>query len=137
MRPEPDNLSEFDMLDTVLLYLGSATIFSWGIAHIFSTRYVMKQLGKVAEENRKIIPVAWITMGLTICFIGIIVFLVNFFDTPGSLLAMAIYLVSSIMLLTIVGLTELFGSRTAIVATKLYTLAMMISTLMIFMGSVI
>ncbi len=43
------------MIKEILLYIAGALTFSWGVAHLFPTKSVVKGFGDISEDNRKII----------------------------------------------------------------------------------
>ena len=44
-------------MNEILLYIGSAIIILWGIAHLIPTRAIVDGFGDISEENKKIIRV--------------------------------------------------------------------------------
>ncbi len=68
----------------ILLYIGSAIIFIWGIAHIIPTKSVVKGFGEISEDNSKIITMEWAAEGITLSFIGLLVFLVTAIGSAKS-----------------------------------------------------
>ena len=40
------------MLNNILLYLGAAILFVWGVAHIIPTRNVVAGFGALSDDNR-------------------------------------------------------------------------------------
>ena len=53
-----------------LIYIGSAIIILWGIAHIMPVRSVVKGFGSISTDNKRIITMEWIAEGLILIFIG-------------------------------------------------------------------
>jgi len=72
------------ILRYVLLVLGSLVITVWGIAHLFPTKSIVKGVGSISLDNRRIITMEWIVEGLTLCFIGVLVLLVTSFAGGGG-----------------------------------------------------
>ena len=60
------------MLDTVLLYLGAAILFVWGVAHIVPTRNVVAGFGPLSVDNRINITMEWVAEGLALAFVGVL-----------------------------------------------------------------
>jgi len=65
------------MLDNVLLYLGAAILFVWGVAHIVPTRNVVAGFGPLSEDNRINITMEWVAEGLALAFVGALAALVT------------------------------------------------------------
>ena len=125
------------MLNDILLYLGSIIIIIWGLAHIMPTRSVVKGFGKISEDNRKIILMEWIAEGLTLCFIGGLVFVVTFFEGTNCYISIVVYQISAIMLFVMAGLTALTGARTKVVFFKLCPVVKSIVALLFIIGSIL
>ena len=58
------------MLANVLLYLGAAILFVWGVAHIVPIRNVVAGFGPLSEDNRINITMEWVAEGLALAFVG-------------------------------------------------------------------
>ena len=58
-------------MNETLLYIGSAIIILWGIAHIIPTRTIVDGFGDISEVDRKVITMELIAEGLTLIFLGI------------------------------------------------------------------
>ena len=106
-------------MNEMLLYIGSSVIILWGIAHIIPTKPVVNGFGEISDDNKRIITMEWIAEGLTLCFIGILVFLVTITGGIGSQAAVIVYLVSAVMLCIMAILTLSTGARTSIVPIKI------------------
>ena len=78
------------MAGRILLYIGSAIPFLWGVSHLFPTKSVVKGFGDISEDNARIITMEWITEGVALVFIAAVVFLVTVID-PGSATSRAVY----------------------------------------------
>ncbi len=66
-----------------LFYTGSAVIFLWGVGHLIPTPGIVKGFGPLSEDNRRIITMEWIAEGMTLCFIGVLVFVSVMTTGPG------------------------------------------------------
>lgn len=106
------------MLNTFLLYIGSGIIFIWGIAHIVPTKSIVIGFGELTDDNRRILIMSWIAEGLTLCFIGVLVFLITYLVGPQNIASGIVYRVCFIMLALMAALTANTGARTSIVAMK-------------------
>jgi hypothetical protein len=93
------------MVNQILLYLGALFTFAWGVAHLFSTKSVVKGFGDISQDNKRIITMEWIVEGLSLIFIGTIVAVVTILDR-NSTLSRSIYWIcfAELNLLSIVSL---------------------------------
>src|SRR4030043_1245112 len=106
------------MINDILLYVGSAVITLWGIAHIVPTKSVVNGFGKMSQDNRRIITMGWIAEGLTLCFIGLLVLFVTIWGEAQNQTSAIVYLTSAAMLVVMAVLTSVTGARTSIVPIK-------------------
>ena len=102
-----------------MLYIGSALIILWGMAHIVPTKGVVKGFGEISQDNRHIITMEWIAEGLTLIFVGALVLLVVLLEGTGSSMGRWVIMASAAMLLVMAVLTQMTGARTSIVAIKI------------------
>ena len=78
----------------ILIYIGAALPFIWGIAHLFPTKSVVRDFGDISISNRNIITMEWIIEGITLIFIGSLVTIVTALASQ-NIAATAVYLTSS------------------------------------------
>jgi len=107
------------MATDILVYLGSAIITAWGIAHIAPTRGVVAGFGAISQDNRQIILMEWAAEGLTLAFIGLLVMLITAIHGSENSVSLTVYRISAVMLLVMAGWTLLTGARTSIVPVKI------------------
>jgi putative effector of murein hydrolase LrgA (UPF0299 family) len=80
------------MLGLVLRVVGSLVIIVWGVAHMLLLRTILRGLGAVSPESRRIVIATWIGEGLALIFVGAIVGLISYYGTlGGDLESMLIY----------------------------------------------
>ncbi len=103
----------------LLVYAGSAIIFLWGVAHIVPTKAVVAGFGPVTTDNRRIITMEWVAEGLSLTFIGVLVFLVTALAGPDASGVRVVYGACAGMLLVMAAWTALTGGRTATVIFKI------------------
>jgi predicted RND superfamily exporter protein len=102
-----------------MLYIGSIVITLWGITHIVPTKSIVNGFGSISEDNKRIITMESIAEGLTLCFIGVLVFLVTSVAGSQSQAAYIVYLACAVMLLILALLTTMTGARTSILPYKI------------------
>jgi hypothetical protein len=68
------------MIGDILAYTGSISLLFWGAAHLFPTQKVVADFGAISDDNRRTITMEWITEGVALVFIGVLVALVTYFD---------------------------------------------------------
>ena len=98
-------------LNTVLLYLGAAILFVWGVAHIIPTRNVVAGFGPLSDDNRINITMEWVAEGLALAFVGVLAALVTSVGGAGDP-------VGRIVLWAIVGFCVLMGAWTFIIGRR-------------------
>ena len=59
-------------MNEMLIYIGSAIIILWGIAHLIPTRDIVKGFGDISADNKKILTMEIIAEGLTLIFLGVL-----------------------------------------------------------------
>ncbi len=125
------------MLQNILLFSGAGIVTIWGIAHIIPTRSVVKGFGELSEDNRRIITMEWVAEGLTLVFIGTLVFLVTLLGGPPDPVSVLVTRVCALMLLTMAAWTAVTGGRTAIVPIKICPLVKSIVAVLFFLGTIL
>ena len=124
------------MANQVFLYLGSALPIFWGIAHLFPTKSVVESFGDISLDNKRIITMEWIVEGVSLLFIGLLVATVTFID-PLSAVSRAVYLISSIGLLTLAIVSIFTGFRINFIPFKLCPLIFSVSSVLIIAGGIL
>ena len=121
------------MVNQVLLYLGSAFVLFWGIAHLFPTKSVVKGFGDISVDNRRIITMEWIIEGVSLIFIGALVSSVTFIDYT-SVISQTIYWVSFVMLNALSVISLLTGFKVNFLPFKLCPVIFTTSSILILLG---
>jgi len=103
----------------MLLYIGSAVIFLWGVGHLAPTRNVVAGFGEISSDNTKIITMEWLIEGLTLCFIGVLVALFAAILGPSSAATNLVARAAGVMLLLLATVSAFTGARTAVLPMKL------------------
>jgi hypothetical protein len=125
------------MLNIILIYIGSAVIIIWGIAHIAATKPVVTGFGDISLDNRRIITMEWIAEGLTLVFIGALVGLVTWLEGIHCYAARIIFLTSAAMLVVMAILSQMTGARTAVLPMKLCPYVKTVVAILFFLGVVL
>ena len=123
-------------MDLILLYLGSGLTVIWGVAHLFPTKSVVQGFGEISIDNKRIITMEWITEGLALIFIGVLVATVTAID-PSNVVSTAIYFVSVIMLLVMALLSLFTGFKVSFLPFKLCPFIFTASAVLIMIGGLI
>jgi hypothetical protein len=103
----------------ILIYSGSILIFIWGAAHIFPVKSIVKGFNQDSKDNILIITMEWIAEGLTLAFLGVLVFLVTVLGDSAGNVQNIVYLSSAVMLLVLALLSLFTGARTSVLPMKL------------------
>ena len=123
-------------MDLILLYLGSGLTVLWGVAHLFPTKSVVQGFGEISIDNRRIITMEWITEGLALIFIGVLVAAVTVIDS-SNVVSTAIYFISAIMLLVMALLSLFTGFKVRSLPFKLCPFIFTASAVLILIGGLI
>ena len=102
----------------LLLYLGSALVVGWGVAHIFPTQKVVSSFGDISPDNKRTITMEWINEGVTLIFIGILVAVTTYVDR-ASAVSKCVYWLSFAALNALSGVSIFTGFRNSFLAFKL------------------
>ena len=122
------------MLDNVLLYLGAAILFAWGVAHIIPTRNVVAGFGPLSDDNRINITMEWVAEGLVLAFAGALVALVTSIggtaDPTGRIVVWAIAGFCVLM----AAWTFIAGRRSSVVPIRLCPLVLVVAAGLLALG---
>ena len=120
-------------MNAEFLYIGSALIFLWGVAHIFPTKSVVAGFGALSEDNKRIIIMEWVGEGLALCFLGVLVFAVTIStDTPSSVAVLVIRLAAAMSFIMGVW-TFIIGFKTSVIPIKICPLILTGVALLFFL----
>jgi hypothetical protein len=126
-------MEDIHMLKPILLYVGAALPFFWGIAHLFPTKSIVKGFGRINADNRHILTMEWIVEGVFLIFIGVLVASVTFLDA-GSMISLIVYLLSVIVLMVMALISLFTGFQASFIAFKLCPFIFALSAVLIFIG---
>ncbi|NPE07856.1 MAG: hypothetical protein GNW80_06215 [Asgard group archaeon] len=125
------------MINEVLIYIGSAIIIVWGIAHEIATKSVVKGFGEISEDNKKIITLEWIAEGIALCFIGVLAIFVTAFGDYSTLTNQLVYWISSATMFGLGILTLLTGARTKEIPFKICPAVLAVVITLFMLGSLL
>lgn len=106
-------------VQAVLLYVGSAVIFLWGLGHLMPTRNVVADFGEISADNKKIITMEWVIEGLTLCFLGVLVAVTASVLGSGDTATHLVARLAAAMLVVLAVVSAFTGARTSVVPMKL------------------
>ena len=109
----------------------------WGIAHLIPTGDVVKGFGNISADNRRIITMEWISEGLTLIFIGMLVQVIAIINKTGNKIFNPVYLIASVMLLAMAVLSLFTGFKIDFLPFKLCPVIFSISGILIMIGAFI
>jgi hypothetical protein len=121
----------------ILLLTGSVTIVIWGIAHLIPIKSVVKSFGNISPDNYKIIMMEWITEGLSLIFVGIVIFLIATLGDPENISGKIVCIASSGFLFSMAILSLFTGFRINFLPYKLCPLIFTLSGILIILGIVL
>ncbi len=102
-----------------LLFAGSVIIFGWGVAHIFPVANIIKDFRSISRDHKRLIAMEWIAEGLSLCFIGLLVFIITLTGRiDNSISELVIYACAGFLIVLAV-LSAFTGARTKILPMKI------------------
>jgi len=123
-------------MNQILIFIGSAIIILWGIAHIIPTKNIVNGFGNISADNKKIIAMESLAEGLTLIFLGVLPLLVTLLADPGKT-AEIVYLAGAGMLLVMAAITLLTGARTPTIWYKICPAVKTITAALFILGAAI
>jgi len=118
----------------ILLYVASALIGVWGVAHLFATRGVLAGFGEISADNRRIITMELIVGGVALVSLAALVAAVTAVDaTPSVCAAACAVAVATLVVLAIVSLFT--GFRVAFLPFRLCPFVFGLSAVLIALGA--
>ena len=121
------------MTNQILLYIASALLIFWGIAHLFPTKSVIKAFGDISIDNKRIIAMEWIIEGIALIFIGVIVLFVTVIDHTHTI-SRAVYRISFLMLSVLTVVSIFTGARVNFLPYKLCPVIFITASILIILG---
>lgn len=121
------------MDNSILLYLGAAITFLWGVSHLFPTGNVVRGFGNITEDNKNIITMEWIVEGVSLIFTGIIVAGITIIGEVNNAAAF-IYLSSSGFLIVLAVISLFTGFKVKFLPFKLCPVLFTLSAILILTG---
>lgn len=121
------------MFSQILLYLGAGLTIIWGIAHLLPTKSVVRGFGEISKDNKHIITMEWISEGVGLILIGILVITVAIID-PSSVVSKSVYLISSVGLLAFAAVSLFTGFKVKFLPFKLCPFICTLSAILILVG---
>jgi hypothetical protein len=122
------------MSGSALTYIGSLTALVWGVAHLIPTRNVVAGFGEISKDNQRILAMEWVTEGVALIFVGVLVAVVTWID-PGSAASTAVYWVSAGFLLALAVVSLFTGFRVSFLPFKLCPFIFTGSAVLVLVGA--
>ncbi|MCW8810102.1 MAG: hypothetical protein OQJ93_04955 [Ignavibacteriaceae bacterium] len=121
------------MTNPILLYIGAAITFLWGVAHLFPTANVVKGFGDITVDNKNIISMEWIIEGIALIFIGVIVAGVTYIGAVNSVSEL-VYIASAATLIVLAIVSLFTGFKVKFFPFRLCPFLFTLSAILIFIG---
>ncbi len=122
-------------MNLALSITGASIIIIWGIAHLVPLKGVIRGFGDISKDNKRIFAMEWINEGITLIFLGLLVFIgliaqkgspVNFINIPVA------------VMLIVMAIISLFtGFKVSFIPYKLCPVIFLISAILIVVGLII
>lgn len=129
------NTKNIFMINDILIYSGSFLTILWGIIHVIPNKKVMDAIGKKNWEMREIVLMEWILEGITLIFVGILVFLINYYGEGPNVACHIVFRSSAAMLASMATWTLITGTITSFKPLKICPFIKLIAGSLIFFGS--
>jgi hypothetical protein len=106
------------MVSGIPTYASAAIAVGWGVACLAPTRAVVSGFGELAAGNRLILTMEWVSEGVTLIFVGVLVAVVGSVGAATDQLATAIKGLAAGMLVAMAVLTATTGARSDVVFSR-------------------
>ena len=121
-------------MNPVLLYIASATVGLWGIAHLLATKGLVAGFGDLSADNSRIITMEWIVEGVAL--ISTAAFIAAATVTqPDSPVASAVYMVAIATLVALAVVSLFTGFKVAFLPFRLCPVIFGVSAVLIVWGA--
>ncbi len=108
------------MIDSAMLFAGSAILIAWGIAHsTIPTKGIIRGFAPLTPDNRRILMMEWHMEGILLVFLGLLVTLVRIFAPEEEATPTIVYRAAALVLVLMAALSAATGARTRIGPMKL------------------
>ncbi len=118
----------------ILLYIASAVIALWGVAHLFATRGVVAGFGGLTVDNTRIITMEWIVEGVALIATGAFVAVVTAIE-PKAPVSSAVYAVATGTLVVLAVVSLFTGFKIAFLPFRLCPFIFGLSAALIACGA--
>lgn len=124
------------MVNEILLYTGAALPLLWGISHLFPTGSVVKGFGDISTDNKRIITMEWITEGVALIFIGVIISAVTYIDDTNAV-SKSVYIISFVFLNILSVVSLMTGFKINFLPFRLCPIIFTGSSILVLLGNFI
>jgi hypothetical protein len=125
------------MLDSILLYLGAAILFVWGVAHIVPTRNLVAGFGPLSEDNRINITMEWVAEGLALAFVGALAALVTSVGGADDPVRRVVVWAIVAFCVLMGAWTFIVGRRSTILPIRLCPLVLAVAVVLLLLGNLL
>lgn len=122
------------MVKKLLVIIGGLLNIAWGVAHLLPTNSVVEGFGNISLNNQRIILMEWINEGLTLIFIGLLVFFITILNKEYSRANKIVYTTAAVMLFSMAILSFFTGFRIDFIPFRLCPIIFTGSGLLILQG---
>lgn len=117
------------------LYAGGALTILWGAAHLYPTKKVADNFGRITRDNRLILTMEWIAEAILLIFTGVLVAVMTArFGADGAATQTAAA-VSAGMLLVLAAVSAATGGRVDFIMYRLCAPIFVLSAGLILAGA--
>jgi hypothetical protein len=121
-------------MTSALCYAGGATAAAWGIAHLIPTERVVTGFGAISDDNRNVITMEWISEGVFLVFIGVLVIVTAAVDHTAHA-SRVVYVLSASGLVALAIVSLFTGFKVRFLPYKLCPVIFTASAVLILAGA--
>jgi hypothetical protein len=130
-----DETEEKMIQNELFIYIGSIIVFLWGITHLLPTKAILQGFGPLSSDNQQILAMEWIAEGLTLCFLGVMAYMITWFGGLNNPIVVLVTHMIIAMLILMAMLSFTTGARTAIIPIKVCPFVKILVALLLFLGT--
>ncbi|MFC2108545.1 hypothetical protein ACFLS5_03695 [Candidatus Bipolaricaulota bacterium] len=121
-------------MNQVLLFVVAGLTGIWGIAHLFAAKGAVAEFGDISVDNRRIITMEWIAVGVALISTASFVAVAAAID-PLSDVSSAVFAVAIGTLVTLAGVSVFTGFRVSFLPYRLCPFIFSLSAALIAWGA--
>lgn len=123
-------------MNHIILFIASAFLIIWGIAHLFPTVSVVRGFGDISQDNKRIITMEWMIEGVTLIFTGLLTGVLTFLNPDHEVTSLAFILIVAFLIILAV-ISFFTGFRVKFLPYRLCPFIFITAAILIFIGAIL